>query len=145
MHAQHSTAGLHVVPIDTKRQLKQSVHLEDLAECLYETAALCDVTTDDRGWSRLDSQTKAQYRYQATAALNGLSHWKRHEAELRARQHVADLPHIGKAFHLLPGIVQRQIVFTVQCAVNTYLRCLEGVFQPLPARLANELEPREDE
>ena len=135
--------------METARQLRDTVHLDILAECLYETAVLCDRVVyepeERAGWSRLSTADKCKYRYAATAALNGLSPSRRHEAELRSREQVAHLPHIGRAFHLLPGAVQRQIVFTVQAAVHTYLRVLEGLFQPLPASLAIELEPSSSE
>lgn len=135
-----------IVPIDTERQLRQSVHVQLLAECLYETAGLLDRLAENAPtWDHLTGSEKARYRFAAIAALNGLSPSKRYEAELRAREHVAHLPHYGRAFHLLPGRVQRQIAAEVQTGVNTYLRVIEGLFQPLRGKDANLLEPAAEE
>lgn len=127
---------------EVKRQMRQSVYLEDAAEALYELAALCDrLPSDALPWHRLPQSERIKFRFEQEAALNRLDTAKRYEAQLRAREHVA-LAHYGKDYSLLSAVQQREIKFLVQTSVETYSRVLEGVFTKLPTFRAVELEPQ---
>lgn len=126
---------------------KRAVYIEELAECLFQTAVLCEQAETlwaSVDWDDLSTSTKSKYRFEATAALNRLNLARKYEAELRAREQVADA-HYGKAFHLLSGQQQREIVFRNRTAIETFDRVLEGCFQPLDATVARTLEPASDE
>lgn len=131
---------------EIKRQMRHSVYLEQLAECLYETAVLTDqlplLEGADAPWDRLPD--KARYRFEAEGALRRLQPSKRYEAQLRAREQVA-ASHYGRDFSRLTPREQRQIAAIVQTTVETYSRVLEGFFQSLPGFRALELEPTEGE
>ena len=128
------------------RQMQHSVYVEDAAEYLYELAAMCDRLGErPPAWHQLPASEKARYRFEVIGALNRLEPARRYEAQLRAREHVAHLEHYGRDFSRLEGKTQRQIQREVQTAVETYSRCLEGFFTPIPAFRAAELEPGAEE
>jgi hypothetical protein len=130
---------------EARRQMRHSVYLDTLAECLYETAVLCErVSERPPEWHQLPHSERSRYRFEAAGALNRLDPKRCHEAQLRAREHVAT-GHYDRDYSLLGGPEQRRVAFIVRTAVETYARVLEGLFQPLPAFRAEQLEPGEGE
>jgi hypothetical protein len=57
-----------------RRQMQQSVYLDQLAECLYETAVLCGPWHETPApWDLLPPSERARYRAEAERAITRLT------------------------------------------------------------------------